>query len=243
MRTRLHLLAVAAFAASTLLSSCSTAPMLKAQIALAKFGEAFEEKTEVTPTQAVGLLGKWWADYNATRQANEILRTKASPAAGADQDFTSAKAVLENLAEPARRPTSDRGSPQARLSAPSRTTTSPASCPAASSHTPGAGDVASCQALAARGRGVESTRAAAAASRWGKATASTASQPVRTSTSPAAHTPAFGLASPGAGPASAGARPHPAPHNKAAPSGSPRTDSSPWPPGDRRNRKACALTC
>jgi len=74
--------------------SCSTAPMLKAQIALAKFGEAFEEKTEVTPTQAVGLLGKWWADYNATRQANEILRTKASTA---DSDHTSAKHVLEGI--------------------------------------------------------------------------------------------------------------------------------------------------
>lgn len=243
MRTRLHLLAVAALAASTLLSSCSTAPMLKAQISLAKFGEKFEEKTEVSPTQAVGLLGKWWADYNATRQANEILRTKASPAAGADQDFTSAKAVLESLAEPAPPPASGRGSPQARLSAPTRTTTSPASCPAASSHTPGAGDVASCQALAVRGREAGSTTAAAAASRWVKATASSASRLALTSTSPAAHTPVFVAASLDAGLASVGARPHPAPRNKAAPARSPRTDSSPWPPGDRRNQKACVLTC
>lgn len=85
-------------------SSCSTAPMIKAQIALAEAQNSYEEKTNLTPGQTVGLLTKWWADFQQARETNKLLKsepipygpiqaTKASPLL----DYTSAKAVLEGI--------------------------------------------------------------------------------------------------------------------------------------------------
>lgn len=84
--------------------SCSTAPVLKAQIAIASAQESWEKKTNLTTGQTVSLLGKWWTDLQSTRELNKLLKsapiplgpiqaTQASPM----MDYTSAKAVLEGL--------------------------------------------------------------------------------------------------------------------------------------------------
>ena len=85
-------------------ASCSTAPVLQAQIALAHAGESWEKKTDLTTGQTVTLLGKWWSDLQHARGINKLLKTDPIPLgpiqatqASPMMDYTSAKAVLEGL--------------------------------------------------------------------------------------------------------------------------------------------------
>lgn len=73
----------------------------------AKFDQAnakYEATTGISTVQTGGLLVKWWADLQAARELNKLLKsdpvplgpitsTKASPL----MDYTSAKAVLEGI--------------------------------------------------------------------------------------------------------------------------------------------------
>lgn len=84
--------------------SCSTAPMIKAQIALAEAQTKYEEKTNLTTGQTVGLLTKWWAELQQAREINKLLKTEPIPLgpiqatqASPLMDYTSAKAVLEGI--------------------------------------------------------------------------------------------------------------------------------------------------
>lgn len=80
------------------LSSC-TGISPGAQAKLDQAAEKYESSTGITPIQTIGLLGKWWSDYAAARQANaatEILRTRSEPAT----DWTSAKQVLQGIQPP-----------------------------------------------------------------------------------------------------------------------------------------------
>lgn len=42
----------------------------KTQAKLDQAAEKYEATTGITPVQSVGLLSKWWADYNAAKAAN-----------------------------------------------------------------------------------------------------------------------------------------------------------------------------
>lgn len=76
--------------------SCTGILSPERQAKLDQVSQKYESTTGITPTQTLGLLGKWWSDYTAARQANaasEILRTQADPAT----DWTSAKQVLQSI--------------------------------------------------------------------------------------------------------------------------------------------------
>lgn len=85
-------------------TSCGTAPMIKAQIALAEAQNSYEEKTNLTTGQTVGLLNKWWAELQQAREINKLLKSEPIPLgpiqatkASSLLDYTSAKAVLEGI--------------------------------------------------------------------------------------------------------------------------------------------------
>lgn len=94
LATLLTLVGLLAFMLSA--TSCTGLLTPERQAKLDQASAKYESTTGITPTQTLGLLGKWWSDYTAARQANaaaEILRTKADPA----MDWTSAKQVLQGV--------------------------------------------------------------------------------------------------------------------------------------------------
>ncbi len=94
LATLLALVGLLAFMLSA--TSCTGLLTPERQAKLDQASAKYESTTGITPTQTLGLLGKWWSDYTAARQANaaaEILRTQADPAT----DWTSAKQVLQGI--------------------------------------------------------------------------------------------------------------------------------------------------
>lgn len=85
-------------------TSCSSLISPSAQAKIDQASTKYESATGISTVQTGGLLVKWWADLQAARELNKLLKTDPIPLgpiqatqASPLMDYTSAKAVLEGI--------------------------------------------------------------------------------------------------------------------------------------------------